>query len=140
MNLHTSASTPEIISCKLTKSSLARRLCKSNEDCNNSKYLPEKGSAGIWCNSSVSLFPPSLFFSSALKDNNLIPPQTIEDFGTELLFSWKSRFVLFLAIASLAVYQYQTAQIREITGLWPHVMMALLVWVPDLYARGTVRT
>lgn len=48
--------------------------------------------------------------------------------------------MLFAGIVSLAIYQWQTAQIREITRFWPHLVVAGLVWVPDLYARGTIRT
>ncbi|SMY22492.1 unnamed protein product [Zymoseptoria tritici ST99CH_1A5] len=65
---------------------------------------------------------------------------TIEDFGTQLIFSYRLRAVLFLSIVALAIYQYRTAQIREVLGLCPHVVMAILVWLPDFWARGILST
>lgn len=54
-----------------------------------------------------------------------------------MLFSWRFRAVLCAGIVVLAVYQWQTGQVAT---LWPHLVVGILVWVPDVYARGVVRT
>lgn len=64
--------------------------------------------------------------------------QTVEDYGIVSSTSWRLCAVLFGGVVALAIYHWQTGQVREVTGWWPYVIMALVVWLPNFYARGTI--
>lgn len=66
--------------------------------------------------------------------------QTVEDFSVGFFHSWRFRALAMLAIISLAIYQWNTEQLSKTVWLWPHITMAFLVWMPDVYARGTINT